>query len=226
MAQSPESTTHVALKKSRRYPRAGSGILEPSHRQDWVEVTVKVRRKAPLPEPVPSKPIAKEELAANHGADPKDLDAVEKVLASYGLAVISRNVATCTVKLAGRVSDLETAFGTKLFLVKHGIDFYRGRTGEIHIPLALAGVVTAVLGLDNRPMSKTSTLSQVMATQHIPSADQRRWFLPQELADAYNFPAGDGSGQAIGVLAFAGQYKSQDLQKFLELMGITPAAPS
>jgi hypothetical protein len=78
---------------------------------EWCEVTVKVHRKAPLPEPVPGKALSRADLTAKYGADSKDLDAVEKALSPFGLTVLSKNLAARTVKLAGAASKMERAFG-------------------------------------------------------------------------------------------------------------------
>jgi kumamolisin len=200
-------------------------VLGRSDRQEWCEVTVKVRRKAPLPEPVPGKPISRADLASRYGADPNDLDAVAKALAAFGLTVLSKSAAAHAVKVAGPVSAMEQAFGTQLFRVKHNDVLYRGRVGEVYLPQELAGIVTGVFGLDSRPMIKRRKPLQLQANHLIPPADQRPWFLPQELADAYQFPAGDGAGQTIGILEFGGHYIASDLQQFLQLAGLSGAVP-
>jgi len=155
MAISSQENSHIRLDGSRRFQRPGSVTLGPSDPQEWVEVTAKVRRKADLPEPNPDKPISRQELSAKYGADPKDLDAVEKAFTPFGLKVVSRDDAARTVNLAGPVSAMEEAFGVKLFRVKqHDDHIYRGRVGDVFIPKALDGVVTGVFGLDSRPMVK------------------------------------------------------------------------
>ena len=190
MAASQPKAEHVPLKGSRRYHRAGAQVLGRCDQQEWCEVTVKVRRKAPLPEPVPGKPLSRADLAAKYGAESKDLDTVEKVLGGFGLTVLSKNAAARTVKLAGAASKMERAFGVNLLRVKHNDVVYRGRVGEIHIPAQLSKIVTGVFGLDNRPMIKRRKPIQSQAVQALPPPDQRPWFLPQELADAYKFPDG------------------------------------
>ena len=216
---------HVPLKGSRRYHRSGAKVMGKCDQQEWCEVTVKVRRKAPLPEPVPSKPLSCADLTAKFGAEPKDLDAAEKVLTSFGLTMLSRNAEARTVKFGGPASKMEKAFGVQLLKVKHDDVIYRGRVGEIHIPAELGQVVTGVFGLDNRPMIKRRKPIQSQAVQALPPANQRPWFLPQELADAYQFPAGDGSGQKIAILEFGGKYIASDLQLFLKLAGLKSATP-
>jgi len=225
MAGSKGSGAHVPLKGSRRYHRAGAQVLGRSDRLEWCEVTVKVRRKAPLPEPVSAKPISRADLAARYGAEPKDLDKVEKILTSFGVTVKSKDAAVRSLKVAGPVKAMEQAFGVQLFRVKHNDILYRGRVGEIQIPAELSGIVTGVFGLDTRPMIKRRRPFQLQAVHPIPPANERAWYLPQELATAYNFPAGDGTGQTICILEFGGKYIASDLQLFLKLAGLKSASP-
>jgi kumamolisin len=219
--------THVALSGSMRYQRDGSRVLARADSQEWCEVTVKVRRKAALPEPDPDKPISRAVLASKYGADPKDLDLVEAELTPYGVSVPAKNAATRAVHVAGPVSAMEAAFGVRLFDVEHGDVRYRGRTGEIFIPRRLQGVVTGVFGLDTRPMIRRTPHPRIPTTATaVPSAAGRLWFFPAELADAYEFPAADGSGQVVGILEFEGTYDASDLQEFWKLGGTGARAPS
>jgi len=220
MAKSQPSDTHVRLSGSQRFQRAGAVVLGRSDPQEWAEVTVKVRRKAALPEPDPDKPIPRDVLVSKYGANPKDLGAVEKELTAYGLKVTSKDSAARTVTVAGPVSAMEEAFGVKLFQVKHNDVLYRGRVGDVFIPKALDGIVTGVFGLDTRPMVKRGRrLSLQTAGGSRQPASNRLWFFPAELASEYQFPASDGSGQTIGILEFEGHYDANDLQHFWQLGG-------
>jgi kumamolisin len=218
MVPGSSNPTHVPLKGSRRYQRPGSQVIDRANPSDWCEVTVKVRRKEPLPEPVAGKPISRAELAKRYGADEKDLNAVAASLKRYGLTVVSQDAATRAVKVAGPVAAMEQAFDVQLLKVRHNDLVYRGRVGQVHIPVELAGVVTGVFGLDTRPMVKRrKPLRRDAASHALPPPDQRPWYLPQELAQAYQYPADDGAGQVIGILEFGGQYLAHDLQQFLQL---------
>ena len=46
------SDQHTILSGSHRYHRSGVEILGRADPHEWVEVTIKVRRKAALPEPM------------------------------------------------------------------------------------------------------------------------------------------------------------------------------
>jgi len=223
----PARDTHVKLAGSMRYQRDGSQIVGRSDPQEWCEVTVKVRRKAPLPEPNPDRPISRSTLVSKYGADSGDLDLVEKELTQYGVSVESKSVAARTATVVGQVSAMEQAFGVRLFEVIGDGVRYRGRTGEIHVPRRLDGVVTGVFGLDTRPMIKRvpRRVAQSGGTK-APAATSRLWFFPSELADAYQFPAADGRGQVIGILEFEGTYSANDLQQFWKLAGTSAPAPT
>lgn len=219
--------THVKLPGSTRYPRAGARVIGKSDPQEWCEVTVKVRRKAPLPEPNPDKPISRAELASKYGADSKDLDLVEKELTPYGVSVAAKSFAARIVNVVGPVSAMEQAFGVRLVDVEHEGVRYRGRTGDIHIPRRLDGVVTGVFGLDTRPMIKRIPRRVIEASgSRVPPPTQRSWFFPSELAATYQFPAADGTGQVVGIMEFLGTFNPNDLQEFWKQGGTPGPVPS
>jgi kumamolisin len=215
---------HVALKGSRRNHRPGAQVLGRSDPHEWCEITVKVRRQAPLPEPQPGKAVlTRDEAVKKHGASAADIEAVVKSLTSYGLAVIDKDPATRSVKLSGPVERMEAVFKTHLFRVKHGDHLYRGRVGELSVPAELHGIVEGVFGLDTRPMIRQRhprTQLQSTPSNQLPSPDQRSWYLPQELAAAYNFPGSGASGKTVGIIELGGQYLAEDLQEFAELTGL------
>lgn len=232
MSQLHHQTPNVGLPGSERRHRKGSVILYRCEPGENCDITVKVRRKAELPEPDPARPMDRAEIASIYGADPADLDKVASTLEAYGLTVKSKSVAAHAVEFSGPVSAMEAAFGTKLSWVKVETHEYRGRTGALDIPASLAGIVTGIFGLDTRPMIKhhhkltTTKLDLAAAQAALPPANTRKWFSPQELATAYQFPVGDGSGQSIAVLEFAGHYLPADLKSFLKLVGLPGEHPT
>jgi len=224
MANTP-TRSHVPVPGSRRYQLAGSQILGRSDPGELVEVTLKLRRKQPLSEPVAGKPIAAAKLATDYGADDADLKKVESTLKAAGLTVQETSAKTRSVKVSGTAADMETAFGVQLFRAKHGDQHFRSRTGDVHVPAALEGIVVGVFGLDSRRMTKkrgkvSPHIAAAQPGDALPPANQRSWYTPKELADAYQFPSGDGAGQTIGVLEFGGHYIASDLKLFLEAVGL------
>jgi kumamolisin len=227
--------SHVVLPGSERFHRPGSEVMNLCEPQEMCDIMVKVRRKAELPEPDAAKPISKVDLAAKYGADSKDLDTVEKVLTAFGMTVKAKNEATHSIEFVGPVSAMEAAFKVKLDWVKHKVQVsldrqkeyvFRGRTGTLQIPDSLAGIVTGVFGLDTRPMIKHHRHNMTRATSTLPPPDSRPWFVPQELAEAYKFPDGDGSGQSVAILEFGGKYLPNDLKLFLQQVGLPNVSPN
>jgi kumamolisin len=95
---------------------------------------------------------------------------------------------------------------------------YRGRIGAVQLPLSVADVVDGVFGLDNRRAvrRRPSMRRLLSAAAHTTHASKRPWFFPAELATAYDFPAGDGEGQVIGILEFGGGFFPDDLAAFAQ----------
>jgi len=99
----------------------------------------------------PDRHLSREEFAQQFGAEPADINVVRQFADAHGLAVVEEDAPRRTVVLSGTVSQFNNAFGVDLQTFEHPGGTYRGRTGAVHLPGELHGVVTAVLGLDNRP---------------------------------------------------------------------------
>lgn len=219
--------THVLLPGSCRYHRSGSETHGRADPHEWLEITVKLRRQTPLPEPdvaTGAPVISREDLVAKHGASRADVSDVERVLTAYGLTIVSTQPETCTIKLAGPVEAMEHAFTTHLFRATHEGEEYRARVGDLHIPAELKEKVVGVFGLDSRRMVRHRRMVRKAAIHPNPAPHQRAWFLPQELANLYEFPDNDGTGQTIALIEFGGEYVASDLAKFADMtrMATTP----
>ena len=216
------SGTHVVLAGSRRYHRAGAQVLGRADTHEWCDVTVKLRRAKELPEPVAGKAVvSRGDFEHRYGADADDLATVENTLSKAGLTIESKDIATRNIKVGGPVDAMEKLFQVNLLRVQHDDHFYRGRVGDIHLPKALDGIVTGVFGLDTRRMTRHRRGRTVRtATQALPAAAHRPWFLPQELAAIYQFPPGGGDGQTIGIIELGGQYIASDLAEFAQVTGL------
>jgi kumamolisin len=213
-------SAHVLLEGSWRELRPGAQVLGVADADEWLELTIKLRRKKGLPEPGSGKGVTKllsrAELQAQYGADPADVEKVRTVLTALGLKILKEDPGTCTVRAGGTAGVVESIFQVRLFHYSHPRGNYRGRKGDIHVPAELAGIIVAVFGLDNRkmvkrrpPRRKTAALTLAQT-----AAASRSWFYPAELATIYSFPQGDGSGQTVGLLEFGGGFFADDLAAF------------
>ena len=201
-----------------------TGTLDTSER---AEITVVVRRRAELPAEIVAglTVLTNEQLAEGYGADPADVDLVRRELGGRGLEVTAVHTATRRVKVAGTLGDLSSTFGTTLTLVTSPDHAgrqvtHRYREGPLYVPAALHGVVTAVLGLDTRPQARPRFRAASYA-----AATQGTSYLPNQVADIYNFPAGTtGAGQTIALIELGGGFTTSDVDAYFAALGI--AVPS
>jgi kumamolisin len=215
----------VAIKGSERVAVPGAKAVGRTDADQWLEVTLKLRRRAPLP-PLDGRPagtLTHDELAAQYGADPEAVKRVADIFTTLGLTVISCDAETRSVKLGGPASAMEAAFQVKLMNYTHERGDYRGRVGVLQVPATVADVVEGVFGLDNRravrrkPAEPRRLLSE---GAHTTASSKRPWFFPSELATAYDFPPGDGAGQTIGLIEFGGGFFPDDLAAFAKQAGL------
>ncbi|NYJ05522.1 S53 family peptidase [Petropleomorpha daqingensis] len=197
------SSERPPLPGSDRYAARGvraTGVPDPAAP---VDITVVLRRGQPLPA---------------LGAAPDDVATAVQALESEGLEVLAVDVPSRRIQARGDVAMLERVFGTSLSQVQSPDPVtgrpvpHRQRTGELVLPPSLAGVVIAVLGLDDRPQARV---------RFRPAAGPTTSFTPLDLGRVYRFPAGtDGSGQMLAILELGGGYRQADLDAYWAQIGL------
>jgi kumamolisin len=73
---------------------------------------------------------------------------------SYGLEVQDVDEAAGRVRLRGRAPEVAAAFGVELHAVRRQEATYLRPSGPVRLPESIAPYVTAVLGMDNRPVAR------------------------------------------------------------------------
>ncbi|HEY3717627.1 MAG TPA: S53 family peptidase, partial [Jatrophihabitantaceae bacterium] len=92
---------------------------------------------------------------------------------------------------------------------------HRHRTGALSVPASLAGVVVAVLGLDDRPQTRAHHRKPHAAATAVS-------YTPLELGSVYRFPEGTtGAGQTLAILELGGGFGPDDLDTYFSGLGIT-----
>jgi kumamolisin len=226
-----ESGSLVQLAGSDRKSLPDATAAGPLDTSERAEITVLVRRRAELPAEIVVGPtvLTSDQLAEGYGADPADVDLVRRELGSRGLEVTAVHAATRRIKVAGTLGDLAGAFGTTLALVRSPDHAgrqvtHRYREGPLYVPAALAGVVTAVLGLDTRPTAVPHFRTRGAAGSGA-AASPGTSYPPNQVAQIYNFPAGTtGAGQTVAVIELGGGFTTSDLDAYFGSLGI--ATPS
>lgn len=218
MTDAEEPLDLVPLPGSERPERPGfraHGGLAPDAR---VDATLVLRRREALPESAFAQPLTRDELAQRYGASPEDVALVRTTLEGLGLTIDEVDAGARRVRVSGPVQTVARVFGTDLAeSTKEDADdarTYRQRSGGLSIPAALSGVVTAVLGLDDRPQARAQF-------RYVPAAAVNTSYTPPQLGTVYAFPEGtDGSGQTIAIIELGGGYVQSDLDAYFRELGI------
>jgi len=164
------------------------------------------------------KHLTREAFLNQRGALQEDVRVVEEFAHEYGLSIVETNLAKGSVKLAGSVASFSKAFNVVLLNYELPGGTYRGRSGPVHIPTELDGVVTAVLGLDNRPQAKPHFRTYRPAlTAHASSQQPAGTFTPLQVAQTYAFPTNAfGAGESIAIVELGGGFRPGDVQTYFK----------
>ena len=159
--------------------------------------------------------LSAEEAVAVFGAAPADLETVTAFARERGMEVKEQSIAKRLVRVTGTVAQLNEAFAVELCHYEHPQEgIYRSHAEEVKLPASLAGVVEGVLGLDNRKMVHTrphpskQRAAKKKGGKGVAPALPPNTYTPPMLAKLFDFPAGDGAGQCVAVLAFNGEVMS------------------
>lgn len=258
-SQSGASPKHVPITGSERNIVPGAVNVGRTDGSEIVTVTVLLRRRSSAEllrrvqdlnarHPVQRAYMTREEFAANHGAAETDVKQVEEFAKAYGLTVDDVNPATGMMTLSGSATACNTAFGVTLENYQHPDFSYRGHAGPVHVPESLKDIVTAVLGLDNRPQAKPHfriyeeslvrshrglataepTASETDSlgpnqTQTAPIA-----YTPTQVAQLYNFPSHvNCSDECVAIIELGGGYNQSNLDAYFASLGVpTPSISS
>ncbi|RKR72998.1 S53 family peptidase [Frondihabitans australicus] len=201
-----------------------------------VPATLVLRRANPVDTATALQaPVDRDAYVRDHGATQADVDLVTSTLESLGLTVVDSDAPSRRVRVEGPASVISRVFGTSLEAVTSlaptrggetapGADAprveHRQRSGGLSVPKQLDGVVTAVLGLDDRPQARAQFRVARAEAQSVS-------YTPVELGEAYRFPAGtDGTGQTIAIVELGGGYEQSDLDTYFTQLGVGSPAVS
>jgi len=97
--------------------------------------------------------VSSADAEAATAASREDIAQVSAFAEQHGLAVKNADPAKRTVRVQGTAAQMQKAFGVDLGLVSEKGDQYLSHREAISIPQSLSNLVTAVLGLDQRPVA-------------------------------------------------------------------------
>ncbi len=218
-----EPSEKKPLLGSERPPAREARLIEAVPPNELISVTLIIRPRPgspPLPDlaywqrtpPGKRHFLTPDEFAQTYGATQADLDAVAAFIATHGMTVLESHAGRRTVSVQGTAEQMNTAFSIQLNRYEAPLPkparatqagtmeepavemrIYHGFEGTVHLPAELEGVVTAVIGLDNRSLSGSGGSSGDPANSNpveVPT-----------IAKYYNFPNSGAADQTIGVIA-------------------------
>jgi kumamolisin len=217
------------ISGSERRPVGGASLIHNSHPDQRIEVSIRLRSKSEAQhaelkralETPGFKHLSRAAFEAAHGADPADLEQIKQFARDFDLQVreTGTELARRTVMLSGAVRDLQRAFHVELGEYSHPRGNFRGRVGAISVPAEYADVIRGVFGLDSRPQAETH-FRRLPRTPGISARAATASHDPNEVAQLYDYPEGDGSGQCIGIIELGGGFKLDDLSSYFASLNI------
>ncbi len=206
-------------RSTNRVPVAGSAkaldpkatFLTPVPADERIAVTVRLKPGSPIPDGYAGQ--SRDAFEREHGARPADIEQVTTFAKDYGLEVGSIDAAARSIALSGSAAQMESAFGVALGRYHDAAQTYRGRSGEITVPAPVGAAIEGVFGLDDRAASRSHMIAA-------PAASAAQVYTPTELAKAYDFPHGDGTGEHVGVISLGGRYDDRTQAAYLQQLGV------
>ncbi len=215
---------HIPLTGSERAPVPGARRVGDVDPDEQLEVTFVLRPRtegahAPRPEelgllrPAERRHLSPRELTAARGADPRELERVERFVRSHGLHVTRRNAAARTLAVAGPAAAFHSALGVELGRWEHDKGTYRGRVGAVHLPAELEPIVDGIFGLDDRRQAHRRSRAMAARTPFR--------FTVADVARSYDYPDDlDGRGGRAAILQFGGGFEQRDLDKHFRALNL------
>jgi subtilase family serine protease len=177
--------------------------------------------------------LSTEEHMRRHGAAQEDVEAIALFLKSHNLGVIEADAGRRRIVVEGTAANINRAFAITLkryrapqrhlprptpklnepdaahvTIREHE---HRGYDGPIHLPADLVGVITAVIGLDNRMVGAPAATGTGDPSSSI-------YLSPEVVGQTYNFPNTGAVGQTVGIFedaASGAAYLHADITSFI-----------
>ena len=208
-----------------RPPKDRSGIAPGSYAEEYdevIQVTVVLRPGTAVSQ-APGRSgrrgrgrLSREELAARFGASTEDIAAVEQFAAENDLRVTNVSAAQRRVTLEGRVTDVEDAFQLRMNWYDHQFHPHRGFDAPPAIPEGLMSVVTAVLGISDKPQANVElpAAATEAGAGAVDLAVEEVTLTGRSLGRLYGFPKKHkGDGEVVAVLLLGGGWYQEDLEE-------------
>jgi kumamolisin len=218
----------VEIAGSARQENPGAEYVGGVDPDEQIELTLVLRRSQPLDDnAIRTAQLTADQLGERYGAARADIEMVRDAITAAGGEIQRVDAGSRRVRVIAAASVWSVLFGTELTRVRSpdpttgAMIEHRHRTGSLQAPAALAEVLVAVLGLDDRPQARAHL--QWATASSATAAAGTAAFTPPQLATAYAMPAGtDGTGQTLAIVELGGGFATSDLSTYFKQLKITP----
>lgn len=204
--------SRVLLDGSRTYIDPNLKLIAPIDPGEQLAVTMRLRPQSDIPSSY--LPGSRDDFERLHGAADTDIAKVTTFASDYGLTVDSVDAASRSVVLSGNAQHMQAAFDVQLAEYQSADQTFHAETGTPSLPANIANAVVGVFGLDDR------TTSDSQARIGDLSASRTSSYTPLDVAKAYDFPSGDGTGEHIAVISLGGRYDDKVQAQYLKSLGV------
>jgi kumamolisin len=215
--------THVVIEGGKRPTMADAEWACELAPSAPVTATLTLRGPA-LPDPGPA--LSRDEFQRDYAASADDIATVKQTLERFGLRIEQESALSRSVIVSGTAGQIEEAFRPGLGIYRSaGQGKFRGREGEVQVPVELDGIVTGVFGLDQRRVARRSNSGGQAGDQAAGQAGGQahcagpKPFGPAELESHYRFPAAARVDETIAIAEFGGGLFDDDLAAFCARYG-------
>jgi len=202
---------YVPLKGSERKTPTGATLLGPVDPAQLLTLSLYLKPRAAPPV---GHRFDRTEFAALYGAAPENIAKVEAYAGDHGLIVAAVDPARRLVRLAGTAEAVAKAFRIKLDRYGIATGEHRGRSGPLYVGDDIVDLVQGVFGLDDRPQARAQF--RIAAAKAVAAS-----FTPLQIGALYDFPAGAGTGETIGLIELGGGFTTADLKSYFTGLGVT-----
>jgi kumamolisin len=167
--------------------------------------------------------LTRDQFTSLYGADPSDMSKVKDWAAQHGLAVVQADPSTRLVRVEGKVSDVQNAFGVRPEAGTAATGDSWSYEGEISVPSDLHDIILGVMPV--QPLTKADPDGSSPAPGAADAVDfaTQKGYTPPELARTFGYPEGTGKGQTVGVIELTGQLDAQargDFETYFKGLGL------
>jgi kumamolisin len=140
---------------------------------------------------------------------PEEVKAAADALRAQGLEVVESSSRRHVLVARATVATIEAAFSCRILRLGPEPAFL-APDAEPVLPVPLASLATALLGLDTSPAGR-----RMLITRATPSVS----YTPIQVAEAYRFPSADLTGHHLAIIELGGGLRRDDLAAYFASLG-------